>query len=868
MDGQTVSHYLIRAKIAEGAQGVVYEALHQRLGRRVALKFLHREAMLDPDDRRRFDHEAKVAARLDHSSICPIFDYDEDQGRIFLAMPFLEGSNLRTLLAEGALPLDTAVLIAIQVAEGLQVAHRQDIIHRDIKPSNIMITGADAGRLQAKILDFGLARSRDQTVLTRTGSTVGTAAYMSPEQVLGWPLDGRTDIWSLGAVLYEMVAGQRAFTADSAPAVAYGITHEKPAPVGSLRPEARPELRRIIGRTLERAPGDRYQDVAELLTDLRALRLEMTAPLSPLRSWLWKYRNRLLVTTSVVVVLVIAIAGVLMGLDRLPRQTLALGRPRQITFDDEWEGEPALSPDGTRLAFSRFNGADHDIFWVGLKGGEPVPISVGPADDRNPVWLPDGSGLAFSSERDGRAGVWRSDLSGGDVVQLISDAREPTIAPDGSQFAFTRPDSTGHYRIFVAPLSEPSACRVVSGAVPGTWSHLSPAFSPDGEELCFTDYHDLWLVDPSRGAFRKLTTGGTADSHPTWSPDGRHVYFASRREGTLALWRVQAGGGEPERLTPGSGPENQPSLDPAGHWLAYATDRLAANVLLVDRQGATLPVTAGWSLSQQPALAPDASFVVYAAKRQGGNFCLWRRDLDDGIPVGGETRLTDQSGNCSHPVVSPDGRWIAYYLIDPVTGNRDIWTVPAPGGAPLRVTDDPAPDTMPAWSPDGRRLCFASERAGRAALFVVTIEDGRPAGAPARISTPGLAADYPAWSPDGRRLAFLGSADLAEDAFTIAADGRGQPVRLTAGRDLHQIRWIAETGEIWASGSWGDGGLSVRRLSPDGGGSSPLEPPLRLPPGSDFGWFHPDASGRHVVTYEQRRSGDIWVIESQAGERF
>jgi eukaryotic-like serine/threonine-protein kinase len=872
MEGRTIAHYLVRAKVAEGAQGEVYEAVHQRLGRRVALKFLHREALLHPDDRRRFDHEARIAARLDHSSICPIYDYDEVDGRVFLAMPFLEGSSLRALLVEGALPLDTAVLIAIQVAEGLHEAHRQDIIHRDIKPSNIMVTGAEAGHVQAKILDFGLARSHDQTVLTRTGSTVGTAAYMSPEQVKGSPLDGRTDIWSLGAVLYEMVAGQRAFPADNMAAVAYAITHERPVPVGTLRPEAGPELRRIIGKCLERAPQDRYQKVAELLADLRALRQEMAAPRSPLRSWLWNYRNRLVATAAGLVVLALVITGVLLSLDRLPRRTLALGRPRQVTFADEWEGEPALSPDGTRLAFSRFNGADHDIFWVGLKGGEPVPISVGPADDRNPTWLPDGSGLVFSSDRDGRAGIWKTDLSGGSAMRLTDDAREPAVSPDGSRLAFTRPDSTSHYRIFVAPLADPAASCVVSANVPGTWSHLGPAFSPDGRTLCFTDYHDLWLVDldpgAGPGAFRQLTTGGTGDSQPTWSPDGRHVYFASRREGTLALWRVKAAGGEPERLTPGSGPESHPSLDPAGHWLAYSTEKSATNVLLVDRQGATRPVTTGWSFSQQPALAPDASFVVYTAKHQGGTYCLWRREVTDGLPVGDEARLTDQAGNSSHPVVSPDGRWVAYYLIDPVSGNRDIWTVPARGGTPLRVTDDPTPDSMPAWSPDGRRLCFVSERAGLAALFVVAVEEGRPAGAPTQIRTPGLAADYPAWSPDGRRLAFLGSTELAEDAFIIAADGQGQPMRLTTGRDLNQLRWLTGTGEIWASGEWGDGGLSVRRLDQGGGSSAPLEPPLRLPPGTDFGWFNPDASGRYVAVSEPRLSGDIWVIESQAGKRF
>jgi Tol biopolymer transport system component/tRNA A-37 threonylcarbamoyl transferase component Bud32 len=868
MDGQSIAGYRILGKIAEGAQGTVYEALHERMGRRVALKFLRREAMLDPDDRRRFEHEARITARLDHSSICQIYDYDEAQGQVFLAMPYLEGENLRTLLQAGPLRLEEAVLIAIQVAEGLHEAHRQGVIHRDIKPSNIMITGADTGHTQAKILDFGLARSHDMTVLTRTDTAVGTAAYMSPEQVMGRPLDARTDLWSLGAVLYEMVAGHRPFPGDTPQAMCYGITHERPAPIGRLRPESRPELRRIIGRLLEREPRNRYQDADELLRDLRALRREMTTTRSPFRDWLWKYRNRLAVAAACLLFLTVAIVGALLGLDRLPRPTPALGRPRQVTFGDEWEGEPALSPDGSRIAFASFNGTDHDICWVGIKGGDPVPISTGPADDRDPSWLPDGSGLVFTSDRGGRIGIWKMDLSGGSTLEVIPDAHYPAVSLDGARLAFVRPDSTGHYRVCVAPLAEPANWRQVSSSANGVWSHFTPAFSPDGTTICFTDYHNLWLLDPAGGEIRALTNGGTWDANPAWSPEGRHVYFSSRRDGSQALWRIAATGGQPVRLTPGSGPETHPNVDPAGRWLAYGTEKEAVNVLLVDRRGESRLVTTGWAQSQQPALAPDVSFVVYVAMRQGRVYSLWRRELADGRAVGSEAKLTDHNGGVSHPVISHDGRWIAYYVIDPATGNRDIWIVPAHGGAPSRVTSDPAPDSGPAWAPDDRRLSFCSERDGLPAIFTIAIEEGRPVGDPVRISPHGLAADYSAWSPDGQSLVFLGTADTTEDAFVIPAAGNGEPVRLTVGVDIHMIRWIPGSGEIWASASWGDGGVSVRRLDPAGSGSAPLDPPLKMPAGTPFGWFNTDASGRWVVLNDDHRVGDIWVLEAEEGERF
>jgi dipeptidyl aminopeptidase/acylaminoacyl peptidase len=231
-------------------------------------------------------------------------------------------------------------------------------------------------------------------------------------------------------------------------------------------------------------------------------------------------------------------------------------------------------------------------------------------------------------------------------------------------------------------------------------------------------------------------------------------------------------------------------------------------------------------------------------------------------------RLTDQPGNASHPVVSPDGRWVAYYVIEPRDGNREIWMVPAQGGHPIQVTDDPATDSAPAWAPDGRRIAFCSERAGAPAIFAVPVQEGRPVGLPVRVSPAGLAAAYPCWSPDGRRVAFLGYKELDQGIFVADFPPGENLVRLTAGTGIHLVRWVPGLDEIWASADWDDRGISVRKVDQAGGGTSPLEPPLEISSGANFGWFNTDSSGRFAVLTEIRHVGDIWVIAAQEGQSF
>jgi TolB-like protein/predicted Ser/Thr protein kinase len=267
MIGRTVSHYRILSELGSGGMGVVYRAEDLTLGRHVALKFLPPHLSSDPDARRRFVHEAKAVAALDHSGICTVHDSGEVDGQLFIAMALLEGQTLKDRIAEGPLPLAQAIELAAQIAEALHEAHGKGITHRDIKPANIMLTPKG----QAKVMDFGLAQVAGTSQLTRSGSTLGTAAYMSPEQARSEGVDRRTDIWSLGVVLYEMVCGRRPFPGEHEAALFYGIQHGEPEPLTGLRSGVPLDLEKVVGKCLAKNAGHRYQHADELAVDLRCL---------------------------------------------------------------------------------------------------------------------------------------------------------------------------------------------------------------------------------------------------------------------------------------------------------------------------------------------------------------------------------------------------------------------------------------------------------------------------------------------------------------------------------------------------------------------------------------------------------------------
>ncbi len=861
MIGREISHYRIIEKLGDGGMGVVYKAEDTKLNRTVALKFLRPDALLSEQDRARFRHEAQAVSSLEHSNICSIFEIDETpDGQTFISMPCYDGETLRQRIDRGPLKIVDVVNIAVQIAEGLEEAHAKDIVHRDIKSGNIIVTGKG----QVKIMDFGLARTDRSTRLTSTGVTLGTVSYMSPEQAMGEKVDRRTDLWSLGVILYEMLTGRLPFDAAHEQAVMYMIVNQDPEPITGLRTGVPMELERITSKAMSKRPDERYQTAAEMLADLRALKRKMESQELPTGPGVRPAagRRRVVRNVAIPVGIVAALAIVWALAGRNGRHGLPESRPLQVTHGDSWQLQPSVSPDGGKIAYASNESGNLDIYVIDVRGGNPLRLTRDPSAERRPVWFPDGSSIAFESDRGGRRGIWKVGQLGGAATQLVADATWPAISPDGKRIAFSRTLEGGFGRIGVAALDSPDSVTMLTGPADGTWEHVSPAWSPDGKEICYGTRYDLWIVPSRGGRARPLTRGGTVDTEPAWSPDGRHIYFSSRREGTLALWRVSSKGERPERITMGVGKECSPTLSSDGTRLAYCTRSWEPDVLIRDvRSGDDIRLP-GLSGADQPALAPDKSSVVFISDRWGPKTDLWLQPLGKQGTTSEPVRLTDHPGNASHPVFSPDGKWISYYRI--VGEERDVWVIPASGGQPVRFTDDPANDVHPAWSPDGSSIAFASEKGGGSHIWVAPVRDGRPAGPAKQVTTGSLGAYAPAWSPDGKSIAFLGTRGNEWEIWTVPGDGRGQPRRLTRGAHAFRVRWEGLTGRLLVSGTWGGSEYELRRVWPDGNRMESFVPPVLFGP-EDAALFDVSRDGELIAYSRQRLSGNVWMLEAERG---
>jgi Tol biopolymer transport system component/serine/threonine protein kinase len=871
--GQTVAQYKILARLGEGATGVVYQAEHATLRHLVAIKFLRAELMLGETARDRFLREAEIAASLDSPGVCSVIDYGEHDGRVYLVMRYCPGASLRDRIAAGPLAPEQAVLFAIQIAEGLAAAHASGVVHRDIKPSNIVISGTkrctrspatgpeastvavatDGGsQEQAKIIDFGLALLPQQTRLTGTGGRLGTPAYMAPEQVAGESTDQRTDLWALGAVLHEMVTGRPPFAGDHAGAVMHAIRTAEPRLMAQPDPAVPAKLTWIIGRALQKDPARRYPDAEAMLRDLRILHADLNQRSRDLPSWVVARRRWLgWFGAGILVLAGGTLALILLREPTEPARGLPPGKPVPLTSGVALDVEPAISPDGSRIAFTSRVDGQADIYVVDAHGGDPLRLTDDPRDDYSPAWFPDGSSLAFVSERRGSPDIWKTGQHGGGATLLLADARDPALAPDGLRLAFIRTDSLDIGRVGVVTIGDPASLRMLTGLADGLWDHRDPCWSPDGQLICYGTKNDLWLVAPETGVTRRLTRDGREDCEPCWSPDGLRIYFSSYRDNVRALWRISLGASAAERLTLGGSAEVHPSLAADGRVLAYGT-RPASNVdlLVSDRRGGRQHRFAGQYDDTFPSLSPDGRLLAFTSDRRGDRAEVWLQTLVDGQPAGAPRRLTEQAGHASQPAVSPDGRWVAYYCFD--GEERDLWIVATDGGQPNRVTEHPASDVQPAWSPDGSQLAFASDRAGGFAIWILPVADGLAAGPPRRLTADGVVALVPVWSPDGAAIAYVSRGD----AWIMASRGTQPARQVTRDAQVSRIRWERATDRLWIAGRWNGTRLSLRTLAPASGDAAIVEPAI--------GPEHPDQS--HLYFDISADAGVLaWTVESPRG---
>ena len=725
--GQTIAHYRVLEKLGEGGMGVVWKARDTHLDRFVAIKVLPSEKVADPDRKRRFVQEAKAASALNHPNIVHIYDISSQGELDFIAMEFVSGKTLERLIGRKGLSLNDTLHYAIQAADALAKAHAAGIVHRDLKPSNIMVT--EDGLV--KVLDFGLAKLTEAVesgelaptvTMTEEGRIVGTVGYMSPEQAGGKKVDARSDIFSFGSVLYEMVTGARAFQGDSQASTLAAVLTKEPKPPSQVVEGLPRELERIMLRCLRKDPARRFQVMADLRVELEEVKLESDSQISaveiPARA---RRRRHWLVAAAVAIPLLAVTAWFL-----LRKESAPLPSPNVVPLTSYPGSElyPSFSPDGNQVAFA-WDGEkqDNSDIYVKLVGaGSPLRLTTDPAQDRYPAWSPDGRQIAFVREQASQASIYLISPLGGSERKL-ADFRPTELpliswSPDGKWLAVAELEPQGASGIFLIPVERGERRRLTSNPV--SLDHC-PAFSPDGRFLAYASCSGLYSCDVHlaqlgpdllpRGQPRRLTHQGVYMLGITWTADGQSLVYAAARDAGINpyLWRVATTGTvKPERLELAGPQVRFPAISRVGNRLAYVQGGSDRDIWKFDAGGAAKNFISSTLFDANPQFSPDGKRIAFASNRAGGGIEIWVCSQNGSNPV----QLTNGLGrHQATPRWSPDSRQIVFSS-QGEDGHWDTYVIDAAGGQPRRLTPYPSDEHVPSWSRDGQWIYFASNRSG------------------------------------------------------------------------------------------------------------------------------------------------------------
>ncbi len=767
--GERFGPYVIVALVGAGGMGEVYQAHDERLDRDVAIKFVPVALADDAAARERFEREARAASALNHPNICTVYDTGQHQGRPFLVMELLEGQSLKQRMAEKLLPLQELLAVAGQVCAALQAAHAKGIVHRDVKPANIFVTAGG----QVKILDFGLAKrawdsagsaavsassgAAPTKAHSLTGNLAGTLAYMSPEQAQGKEVDARTDLFSLGAVLYEMTTGRQPFQGETLGELIRAILTESPRRPSQLNPAVPKGLERIIGKALAKEPQARYQSAGDMAGELIAF-----AESRRRRSRLAMYVAALAASFALVAWLITR-----------PEQGPRLEAFTQLTENLGEELYPSLSPDGKSFVYQSRASGKWGIYLRVVGADNPIALSKNSAlDDTHPAFSPGGEQVAFRSERDG-GGIFVMGLDGENVRRLTNFGYNPSWSPDGKEVVVSmqeclRPEERGP-----PPDAQLFRVNVATGGtrkIPGIDDALAPSWSPHGYRIAYWNSpraaRNISTVAADGGDPVPITADLALDWGPVWSPDGRYLYFASDRGGSMNLWRV--------RIDERSG----------------------------KTEGAPEPVTTPAVSSGLMSFSRDGSRMLYAAQARDMNLYKIGFDPAREAIAGEPVQVTQSSKPLADPNFSPDGQWIVFN--DRLTP-QNLMVVRSNGTGLRRLTEGAQLDRCPRWSPDGQRIVFFSNRSGTWQTYTIDPEGGH---LQCHTDAPGNGARLPRWSPDSKRVIYIANGKVG--ILDPAKAWSDQPARLLPDPG---------PGERFAVASWSpDGGMLAGELrqSPSG----------------------------------------------------
>jgi Tol biopolymer transport system component/tRNA A-37 threonylcarbamoyl transferase component Bud32 len=866
--------YTILREIGEGGMATVFLAEDLKHKRQVAIKVLRPELTAELGAER-FLREIETTANLRHPHIVPLYDSGEADGLLFYVMPLVEGESLRARLdREKQLPIDDALQIAREVADALSYAHGHGVIHRDIKPENVMLESG-----HAVVTDFGIAKAltigHGQTI-TQTGMAIGTPNYMSPEQAAGEAeIDGRSDVYALGCVLYEMLGGQPPFTGPTTESVVRQHLGADPRPITQLRPSVPAAVAVALQRSLAKNPADRFTPVVQFAEALRVP--ESAAAAIPGRS-----HRGLMAAAGVVTVAVITAALLLRG--GTTDAPLKLGSTTQITLEAGVEVDPAISPDGQFVSYAAGPITRMQIYVRRVSGGRPVVLSTdADKDHRWPRWSPDGSQIAYQTND----GILVRPAFGGSprVVTRVEGAATMGMAftplagltwsPDGGELAYATSAGEGAGIRVVSVASSGD-----SRALPSPREVNSPAWSPDGRWIAVvagnmpftfgTAYFanvgasSLWLVDVAGGPPRRLTPGTALDLSPQWTPDGGALLFVSDRGGTRDIYRLRvddAGAplGEPERITTSLNVHSMTVARETGD-LAYALLSSTSNIwsLPVPANGpvsasGAVAVTTGNQIIEALDVTADGTRLAFDSDREGRGD-IYTMAVDGGEPV----RLTTDSIGQYAPDWSPNEQRLAFHAIR--AGNRDLYTINADGTDLQQHTTASTQELDVTWSPRGDALVaelMDSAIGGRSQMVIVDLANADAA----RVVDVDVDSDFIVWSPREERVAF----HAADGIRTMPIDGG--PSRLLASNaadssEAFYAEW-SRNGQTLYYLALGPDGWLIRSVPAGGGPSRVLvrfDDPTRQPTryGFDVG------GGRFFVTLGSHES-DIYVAKLEEG---
>ncbi|HSP13315.1 MAG TPA: protein kinase [Thermoanaerobaculia bacterium] len=811
MIGTTLGHYRIEAELGRGGMGEVYLAHDTHLNRNVALKLLPATAA-DHERLQRFQREAQAVAALNHPNVVTIFSVEESSGLHFLTMELVEGRPLSAAIPAGGMDVEQLLAIAIPLVDAVAAAHQRGVVHRDLKPGNVMLTGDR----RVKVLDFGLAKLRAgdgadpaisliSTAQMPGHSIVGTPSYMSPEQAEGKPVDERTDIFSLGVILYELATGNRPFTGSTAVSVMSSIIKDTPPSLSETKPGVPAELERIIRRCLAKDPLRRYQSAYDLRNDLEEFQQQIVS--GAVRSGRPARRTGGLPWIAAAIAIAVVIAGAyLLSTRRRQGSTGAVHATfSQLTSQPGVEWFPSLSSDGKWVIYSGEHSGNREIYLQSVTGQTAINLTNDPADDDQPVFSPDGERIAFRSSRDG-GGIFVMGRTGEAVRKVSKIGFNPSWSPDGTKLVvgsykmeLNPQNSEGKSELFVVDVNGGTPRRISEGdAVQPSWSphNLRIAYAMRLEAARRTA---IMTIPVGGGLATAVTTDSVTDWSPVWSADGKYLYFSSDRSGSMNLWRIpmdeQSGkaAGAPGPITTPAPFLAHPTVSADGRLVAYSSTLMTQNVqkLLFDPDAIEVRsepfnVTTGSRNWSSPDPSPDGSTVVFYSRIQPeGDLYLARSDGT------GFRQVTADPPIDRMPRWSPDGQWIAFF--SDRSGKLQVWKVRADGSELLQLTDSTAEMGVPVWSADGQRI-IATTVAGAGSTAYI-FDPGRPWKAqtpevvrPIRPGIPLMAND---WSRDGKFI--TGQADympgvyvysLATHAFMQLTDFGEWPVCLPDNRHI------------------------------------------------------------------------------------